>query len=89
MGEDVETLESADRRTKSGDRNKKNRSCVVVQADLVNKEITDDRRCSHTFRHRDWPFVVDVASTKGNGQDWERYINLILVRVTDVCRVEG
>jgi mRNA interferase MazF len=70
-----------------GAETQKNRPCIVLQADLVNKGSRTIIVAPVLSGHRNWPFVVNVTPTKGNGLDKERHINLKQLRAVDVSRV--
>ena len=70
-----------------GAETQKNRPCVVLQADLVNRGSRTIIVAPVLSGHRDWPFVVNVTPTKGNGLDKDRHINLKQLRAVDVSRV--
>lgn len=72
-----------------GAETQKKRPCLILQADMVNRN-------SHTIivapilpDHKSWPFVVNVKPTKKNGLDKNRHINLKQLRAVDISRIEN
>ena len=72
-----------------GAETRKKRPCVIVQADIVNRGSRTVIVAPILPGHKDWPFVVNVSPTKGNGLDKDRHINLKQLRVVDVSRIEN
>lgn len=70
-----------------GAETQKNRPCVVLQADLVNRGSRTIIVAPILSGHRNWPFVVNVTPTKGNGLDKNRHVNLKQLRAVDVSRI--
>lgn len=72
-----------------GAETQKKRPCLIIQSDLVNQG-------SRTFvvapllpGHKTWPFAVNLVSSKQNGLDQDRHINLKQIRVVDESRIEN
>jgi mRNA interferase MazF len=72
-----------------GAETRKKRPCVIVQADIVNRGSRTVIVAPILPGHKDWPFVVNVSPTKGNGLDKDRHINLKQLRAVDVSRIEN
>jgi mRNA interferase MazF len=72
-----------------GAETRKKRPCVIVQADIVNRGSRTIIVAPILPGHKDWPFVVNVSPTKGNGLDKNRHINLKQLRAVDVSRIEN
>ncbi len=72
-----------------GTETRKKRPCVIVQADIVNRGSRTVIVAPILPGHKDWPFVVNVSPTKGNGLDKDRHINLKQLRAVDVSRIEN
>ena len=72
-----------------GAETRKKRPCIVLQSTLVNRASRTLVVAPILPNHKDWPFVVNVRPTKGNGLDKERHINLKQLRAVDVSRVDN
>ena len=72
-----------------GAETRKKRPCVIIQADIVNRGSRTVIVAPILPGHKDWPFVLNVAPTKGNGLDKDRHINLKQLRAVDVSRIEN
>ncbi|MFQ5451132.1 MAG: type II toxin-antitoxin system PemK/MazF family toxin [Nitrospinaceae bacterium] len=72
-----------------GAETRKKRPCVVLQADVVNRGSRTVIVAPILSGHKNWPFVVNVTPTKGNGLDKNRHINLKQLRTVDVSRIEN
>ena len=68
---------------------RKKRPCVVLQADMVNRGSGTVIVAPILPGHKDWPFVVNVIPTKGNGLDQKRHLNLKQLRAADISRIEN
>lgn len=72
-----------------GAETQKKRPCVILQADLLNKGSRTVLVAPILPDHKDWPFAVNVTSTKKNGLDKDRHINLKQIRAVDVSRLDN
>lgn len=70
-----------------GAETRKNRPCVILQADRVNKNSRTLIVAPLLPHHRTWPFAVNLTPSGQNGLDKERHINLKQLRVVDVSRL--
>ena len=65
------------------------RPCIILQADIINKGSKTLIIAPILPGHKDWPFVVNISPTKGNGLDKDRHINLKQLRAVDVSRIKN
>lgn len=72
-----------------GAETQKQRPCVILQGNLINRN-------SRTFivvpvlpRHRSWPFAVNIQPSPKNGLDKARHLNLKQLRVVDTSRISN
>jgi len=72
-----------------GAETQKKRPCVILQADILNKGSRTVLVAPILPDHKDWPFAVNVTSTKKNGLDKDRHINLKQIRAVDVSRLDN
>lgn len=72
-----------------GAETKKRRPCVILQDDLVNQGSRTVIVAPVLHGHKDWPFAVNLKSSKMNGLDTDRHINLKQLRAVDVSRVRN
>lgn len=72
-----------------GSETKKKRPCVILQSDLVNRGSRTVVVAPILPGRKDWPFAVNIAPTKKNGLDKDRYINLKQLRAVDVSRIDN
>ena len=70
-----------------GAETKKKRPCVILQDDVVNQGSRTVIVAPILPGHKDWPFVVNLKPTKGNGLDKDRHVNLKQLRAVDVSRI--
>lgn len=70
-----------------GAETQKNRPCVVVQSDLVNRESQTLIVAPLLPGHKPWPFVVNVDPSHANGLDQPRHVNLKQLRAVDRGRI--
>jgi mRNA interferase MazF len=70
-----------------GAETRKKRPCVIVQCDLVNRASQTVIVAPLLPGHRNWPFAINVVSSKANGLDKDRHINLKQLRAVDVSRI--
>ncbi len=71
-----------------GAETKKKRPCVILQGDLINRDSRTVIVAPVLPGHKDWPFAVNLAPSKGNGLDKDRHINLKQLRAVDISRIE-
>ena len=71
-----------------GAETRKKRPCVILQSDLMNQSSRTILVAPILPHFRDWPFVVNVASSKRNGLDRDRHINLKQIRAVDISRID-
>ena len=69
-----------------GAETRKQRPCVVVQADLVNLKSRTVIVAPLLPEHKAWPFAVNIEPSRENGLDKERHVNLKQVRAVDTSR---
>lgn len=74
--------------TKGSEANKK-RPCVILQSDLLNKVTRTVIVCPILPDHKSWPFAVNIKSSKINGLDKDRHLNLKQIRVVDTSRIDN
>lgn len=67
---------------------KKKRPCVILQGDLLNRDSRTVIVAPLLPGHKNWPFVVNLAPSKGNGLDKDRHVNLKQLRAVDISRIE-
>ncbi len=72
-----------------GAETKKKRPCVILQDDIVNQGSRTVIVAPILPGHKDWPFAVNLKSSKTNGLDMERHINLKQLRAVDVSRIKN
>lgn len=72
-----------------GAETRKQRPCVVLQADLVNRGSRTIIVAPILSGQKNWPFAVNVTPTKRNGLDKDRHINLKQLRAVDVSRIKN
>ncbi len=72
-----------------GSETRKKRPCVILQSDVVNRGTRTVIVAPILPGHKDWPFAVNLAPSKGNGLDKVRHINLKQLRVVDVSRIDN
>ncbi len=72
-----------------GAETKKKRPCVVLQGSVVNQGSRTIIVAPVLPGHKDWPFAVNLTSSKANGLDKDRHINLKQLRAVDVSRVRN
>jgi mRNA interferase MazF len=70
-----------------GSETQKKRPCVIIQADIINRDSKTIIIAPLLPGHKNWPFAVNVQPSKNNGLDKERHINLKQIRVVDVSRI--
>ncbi len=70
-----------------GAETKKKRPCLILQDDLVNQGSRTIIIAPILPGHKDWPFVVNIKPTKGNGLDQERHVNVKQLRAVDISRI--
>lgn len=70
-----------------GAETQKNRPCVIVQSDLVNRESQTLIVAPLLPGHKPWPFVVNVDPSQANGLDQPRHLNLKQLRAVDRGRI--
>ena len=64
------------------------RQFVILQSDLVNRETKTVVAAPILPKHKNWPFVMNITPSEGNGLDKERHINLKQLRIVDVSRID-
>lgn len=72
-----------------GAETKKRRPCVILQDDVVNHGSRTVIVAPVLPGHKDWPFAVNLKSSKTNGLDMDRHINLKQLRAVDVSRIRN
>ncbi|MCY3729115.1 MAG: type II toxin-antitoxin system PemK/MazF family toxin [Nitrospira sp.] len=72
-----------------GAETKKKRPCVILQDDVVNQGSRTVIVAPVLPGHKDWPFAVNLKSSKTNGLGMDRHINLKQLRAVDVSRVRN
>lgn len=72
-----------------GAETQKQRPCLILQADIINKGSKTLIIAPILPGHKNWPFVVNISPTKGNGLDKDRHINLKQLRAVDVSRIKN
>ncbi len=72
-----------------GAETKKKRPCVILQDDVVNQGSRTVIVATVLPGHKDWPFAVNLRSSKTNGLDKDRHINLKQLRAVDVSRLRN
>jgi len=72
-----------------GAETRKVRPCVVIQSDLVNRGSKTIIVVPILPGHKSWPFAVNIISSRKNGLDKDRHINLKQLRVVDISRIKG
>ncbi len=72
-----------------GAETKKLRPCVIIQGDFVNIKSKTLIVAPLLPNHKPWPFTVNLKSTKTNGLDKARHINLKQLRAIDTSRIKG
>ena len=72
-----------------GAETKKKRPCVILQGDVVNQGSRTLIVAPILPGHKDWPFVVNLKTSKTNGLDKDRHVNLKQLRAVDVSRISG
>jgi mRNA interferase MazF len=72
-----------------GAETKKERPCVILQSDPVNRGSKTVVVAPMLTGHRNWPFVVNIIPTKDNGMDKNRHINLKQLRTVDISRISN
>lgn len=70
-----------------GAETQKNRPCVILQADRVNRKSRTLIVAPLLPEHRTWPFAVNLTPSVANGLDKNRHINLKQLRVVDTSRI--
>lgn len=70
-----------------GAETQKNRPCVIVQSDAVNRDSRTVIVAPILPGHKLWPFAVNVTPTIKNGLDKDRHINLKQLRAVDISRI--
>jgi mRNA interferase MazF len=65
----------------------KNRPCVIVQSDVVNRESQTVIVAPLLPGHKPWPFAVNVDPSLANGLDQPRHVNLKQLRAVDRERI--
>ena len=72
-----------------GAETKKERPCVIIQSDLVNKASKTFIIAPLLRGHKPWPFVVNIKPSRKNRLDEPRHINLKQIRVVDNSRIDN
>lgn len=72
-----------------GAETQKQRPCIILQADIINNGSKTLIIAPILPGHKDWPFVVNISPTKGNGLDKDRHINLKQLRAVDGSRIKN
>jgi mRNA interferase MazF len=70
-----------------GAETKKLRPCVIIQSDFVNIKSKTLIVAPLLPKHKSWPFAVNLKSTRTNGLDKDRHINLKQLRAIDISRI--
>lgn len=72
-----------------GAETQKKRPCVILQADMVNRNSATVIVAPILPGHKDWPFAVNVAPSADNGLDAARHINVKQLRAVDISRIQN
>jgi mRNA interferase MazF len=72
-----------------GAETQKKRPCVILQSNLVNQGSRTVLIAPILPDHKNWPFVVNVEPTPGNGLDKNRHINIKQMRAVDISRIDN
>jgi mRNA interferase MazF len=70
-----------------GAETQKKRPCLVISADLMNRESRTVVVAPLLPNHRSWPFVVNLKPNQANGLDKPRHVNLKQMRAVEVSRI--
>ncbi len=72
-----------------GAETKKERPCVIIQSNIVNRGSRTIIVAPILPGHKDWLFVVNIVPSQVNGLDKERHINLKQLRAVDISRIKN
>ena len=72
-----------------GAETKKKPPCVILQDDIVNQGSRTVIVAPVLPGHKDWPFAINLKSSKTNGLDKDRHVNLKQLRAIDVSRIKN
>jgi len=72
-----------------GAETEKERPCVILQSNVVNRGSRTIIIAPILPEHKNWPFAVNVRPTKRNGLDRNRHVNIKQMRAVDVSRINN
>jgi len=70
-----------------GSETQKERPCIILQADIVNRGSRTLIVAPILPGHKSWPFVVNITPSGVNGLDKDRHINVKQLRAVDISRI--